>query len=70
MIQSAMIPKKSLQSILSFLIFSPLPIPFPALNLLCRLLALADALFGMANVDLLLLLHLLLPKSPWHCLML
>jgi hypothetical protein len=25
---------------------------------------------GMANVDLLLLLHLLLPKSTWHCLML
>jgi hypothetical protein len=41
----------------------PPPLLLFALNLLCRLAAVADALLGMVNFDLLLLLLLLLPGA-------
>jgi hypothetical protein len=48
---------------LCFLIFPPFPIPVSPLDLPCRRVALADALLGMVNTDLLLLLLLFLLLS-------
>jgi hypothetical protein len=42
----------------------PLPVPFFAPRLPCRLVAVADALLGMINIDLRLLFLLLLPRFP------
>jgi hypothetical protein len=41
---------------LCFLVFPPRPVPLTALDLPCRLVAVADALLAMTNIDLLLFL--------------
>jgi hypothetical protein len=45
---------------LGFIVPPPLPVPLFALALLSRLVAVADSLLGMVNIDLLLLLSVLL----------
>jgi hypothetical protein len=51
--------------VLCFLVPPPLPVPSFSLALPCKLVAMADALLGLVDLDFLLLLHCMFTKSFW-----